>query len=347
MVEFKLVEKLLYQSEEGSVEGEFIIGDDTLWASQKVIAEIFGTTNPNISMHFANIIQDGELIEKEVCITSNKLFKEDSDFIKKSLKKSNNRGRPEKWYNLDAIISIGYRINSKEATQFRKWSNTILKQYMVKGFVVDKELLKKGGRFTKDYFDELLEEIREIRASERRFNQKITDIYATSYDYNLEAEITKEFFATVQNKLIYAVSEKTAAEIISERSDSDKPYMGLTSWSKSPNGKIIQSDVVIAKNYLKEKEIKLLNTLVDGFLTLAENRAMRKIPTSMEDWKNVLDSYITLNELPKLLDKGKISSKEAKEIAKNEYKKFRVKQDKTFVSDFDKMIKEIKRIEGK
>lgn len=279
MVEFKLVEKLLYQSEEGSVEGEFIIGDDTLWASQKVIAEIFGTTNPNISMHFANIIQDGELIEKEVCIASNKLFKEDSDFIKKSLKKSNNRGRPEKWYNLDAIISIGYRINSKEATQFRKWSNTILKQYMVKGFVLDKELLKKGGRFTKDYFDELLEEIREIRASERRFNQKITDIYATSYDYNLEAEITKEFFATVQNKLIYAVSEKTAAEIISERSDSDKPYMGLTSWSKSPNGKIIQSDVVIAKNYLKEKEIKLLNTLVDGFLTLAENRAMRKIPT--------------------------------------------------------------------
>lgn len=347
MVEFKLVEKLLYQSEEGSVEGEFIIGDDTLWASQKVIAEIFGTTNPNISMHFANIIQDGELIEKEVCIASNKLFKEDSDFIKKSLKKSNNRGRPEKWYNLDAIISIGYRINSKEATQFRKWSNTILKQYMVKGFVVDKELLKKGGRFTKDYFDELLEEIREIRASERRFNQKITDIYATSYDYNLEAEITKEFFATVQNKLIYAVSEKTAAEIISERSDSDKPYMGLTSWNKSPNGKIIQSDVVIAKNYLKEKEIKLLNTLVDGFLTLAENRAMRKIPTSMEDWKNVLDSYITLNELPKLLDKGKISSKEAKEIAKSEYKKFRVKQDKTFESDFDKMIKEIKRIEGK
>ena len=218
---------------------------------------------------------------------------------------------------------------------------------MVKGFVLDKELLKKGGRFTKDYFEELLEEIREIRSSERRFNQKITDIYATSYDYNFESEITKEFFATVQNKLIYAVSEKTAAEIISERSDSDKPHMGLTSWSKSPNGKIIQSDIVIAKNYLKEKELKLLNTLVDGFLTLAENRAMRKIPTSMADWKNVLDSYITLNELPRLLDKGKISSKEAKEIAKSEYEKFRVKQDKTFESDFDKMIKEIKRIEGK
>jgi len=346
MVEFKLVEKLLYQSEEGSVEGEFIIGDDTLWASQKVIAEIFGTSTQNISKHFSNIVQDGELNKNEVSLSSKKLFEEESEFINSELINSKKGGRPQIWYNLDAIISIGYRINSKEATQFRKWSNAILKQYMVKGFVLDKELLKKGGRFTKDYFEELLEEIREIRSSERRFNQKITDIYATSYDYNFESEITKEFFATVQNKLIYAVSEKTAAEIISERSDSDKPHMGLTSWSKSPNGKIIQSDVVIAKNYLKE-ELKLLNTLVDGFLTLAENRAMRKIPTSMADWKNVLDSYITLNELPRLLDKGKISSKEAKEIAKSEYEKFRVKQDKTFESDFDKMIKEIKRIEGK
>lgn len=217
---------------------------------------------------------------------------------------------------------------------------------MVKGFVLDDELLKKGGRFTKDYFDELLEEIREIKSSKRRFNQKITDIYATSYDYDPKAEITKEFFTTVQNKLIYAVSGKTAAEIISKRANSDKPNMGLTSWSKSPNGKIIQSDVVIAKNYLKEKEVKLLNTLVDGFITLAENRAMREIPTSMADWKNVLDSYITLNELPKLLDKGKISSSEAKEIAKREYEKFRVKQDESYESDFDKMIKEIKQIEG-
>ncbi|MCC9262089.1 MAG: virulence RhuM family protein [Methanobrevibacter woesei] len=346
MAEFKLMEKLLYENEKSTVEGEFLISDETLWANQKVVADIFGTSTQNISKHFKNIVQEGELEEKEVSLNSKELFKDKSEFINSELINSKKGGRPQLWYNLDAILSIGYRINSKEATQFRRWSNTILKDYMIKGFVLDKELLKNGGRFTKDYFDKLLEEIREIRSSERRFNQKITDIYATSFDYNPKAEITREFFATVQNKLIYAVSKKTAAEIISERSDSDKPYMGLTSWNNAPNGKIIQSDVVIAKNYLNEKELQLLNVLVDGFLTLAENRAMRNIPTSMADWKDFLDSYITLNELPKLVDKGKISSKEAKKVAKREYEKFRVIQDKTFESDFDRMINEIKRIEG-
>ncbi|MDR3062712.1 MAG: virulence RhuM family protein [Methanobrevibacter sp.] len=243
------------------------------------------------------------------------------------------------------MIAIGYRINSKKATQFRKWSNTIIKEYIIKGFVLDNELLKNGTRFGKDYFKELLEQIREIRASERIFNQIITDIYATSYNYNPNAEITKEFFATVQNKLIYAVSIKTAAEIISERSDSNKPYMGLSNW-KNPNGKIVLSDVVIAKNYLNKTELKRLNRTVDGFLTLAENRAENGIPTSMAEWREVLMSYIKLNQLPELTDKGKISAEKAKEIAKREYYKFRPIQDKEFKSDFDKMISEIKRIEG-
>ena len=198
MPEFKLIEKLLYKSEQNDIEAEFIIGNETLWSSQKVIAEIFGTTSANISMHFSNIIQEEELDEKEVNISSKDLFKDHPNFIKKSLKKSNNQEKPQKWYNLDATISIRYRINSKEATQFRCWANKILKEYMIKWFVINKELLKKGGIFTEDYFDEL-ETIREIRGSKRRFNQKITDIYATSFDYNKDADITKEFFVTVDN----------------------------------------------------------------------------------------------------------------------------------------------------
>lgn len=206
MVDFKLIETLLYKRETITIEGDFLIGNETLWASQKVVAEIFGTCSQNISKHFNEIIEDGELEENEVSISSKNLFEEHAEFINSELINSKKGGRPQKWYNLDAMISIGYRISSKEATRFSKWSNKILKEYMIKGFVLDKKLLEKGGRFTKDYFDELLETIREIRASEIRFNQKITDIYTTSFDYNKDAEITKEFFATVQNKLIYAVS---------------------------------------------------------------------------------------------------------------------------------------------
>ena len=234
MPEFKLIEKLLYKSEQNNIEAEFLIGNETLWASQKVVAEIFGTSSQNISKHFIKIIEDEELEEKEVSISSKKLFETQNEFINSELINSKKGGRPQKWYNLDAIISIGYRINSKEATQFRRWANKILKEYMIKGFVLDKELLKKGGRFTEDYFDELLETIREIRASERRFNQKITDIYATSFDYNKDADITKEFFSTVQNKLIYAISNHTAAELIETRSNIEKTHMGLTTGKKHP-----------------------------------------------------------------------------------------------------------------
>ncbi|MGL4669197.1 MAG: RhuM family protein [Methanobacteriaceae archaeon] len=343
----ELMETLLYIGLEGAVSAKLLIDkqNETLWASQKTIASIFGTTSPNISQHFFNIFEERELSEKDVSISAKKLFEGQEEFIKKSLINSKKGGRPEKWYNLDGIIAVGYRVNSKEATQFRIWATSVLKEYMIKGFVLDNELLKNGTRFGKDYFDELLGQIREIRGSERRFNQKIAEIYITSYDYNPKAEISKEFFATVQNKLIYAVSGKTAAELIAERSDSNKLNMGLTNW-KTPNGKIVASDVVIAKNYLNKIELERLNRTVDGFLTLAENRAQNHIPTSMNDWKEVLISYIKLNQLPELTDKGKISSENAKEIAKTEYYKFRPIQDKDFKSDFDKMINEIKRIEG-
>ena len=236
-------------------------------------------------------------------------------------------------------------MNSKNATRFRIWATQQLKELIIKRFVLDDELLKNGSRFGVDYFAQLLERVRDIRSSERRFNQKITDIYATSFDYKKDAQVTREFFATVQNKLIYAVSGHTAAEIIAERSDSEKINMGLTNWS-NPNGKIILSDVVISKNYLNEKELKRLNSLVDGFLTLAEARVLNEIPMSMKDWKKVLDDYIDLNLLSILKGKGKISSNEAQKIAKEEYDKFKAIQDRDYQSDFDRLIIDIKRIEG-
>jgi hypothetical protein len=254
MSKYELVKTLLYQSDEGAVEGEFIIGDETLWASRKVVAEIFSTDKSNISRHFYNIVQEGELEENEVSISSKELFKDDSEFSKDFLQNSKKGGRPQIWYNLDAIISIGYRINSKEATNFRKWSREILKQYMRKGFVINKELLINGGKFTEEYFEELVDVICEIRSSERKVYEKVTDLFATAYDYNRNAQITKEFYAKVQNKLHYAVVGLTAPEIIYERADSNKEHMGLTTWSRAPDGKVLLRDAKVAKNYLTEKE---------------------------------------------------------------------------------------------
>ena len=346
MVDFKLIETLQYRSEDSEVEGEFLIGKDTLWSSQKIVAEIFGTSSQNISKHFHKIVEDGELVENEVSISSKILFDDESDFINSELIKSKKRGRPQTWYNLDAIISIGYRINSKEATQFRKWSNKILKEYMIKGFVLDKELLKKGGRFTEDYFDELLASIKEIRASERRFNQKLTDIYQTSYDYDKDSKITKNFFANAQNLLLYAVTKNTAAEIIDSRSDVNKKNMGLTSWANSPDGKILATDIIISKNYLNKSELTKLNNLVDGFLTVAENRAINHKATAMKKWNELLINYIILNDLPVLEGKGSISSKDAKEHVKEKFKEYRIVQDKNYESDFDRMVLDIKRLHG-
>ena len=329
----QIVNTLLYISDEGAVSIDVIIDqeNETMWATQKTMAELFNVNVPAISKHLKNIFEDNEL-EKNSVISKMEITASDGKKYKTN------------FYNLDAIISVGYRVNSKNATNFRIWATSILKDYIIKGFALDDELLKKGTRFGKDYFENLLERIRAIRSSERKFNQKITDIYITSFDYNKNAELTKEFFATVQNKLIYAVSGHTAAELIATRCDSNKENMGLTSW-KNQNDKILMSDVVISKNYLTKDELLILNNLVDGFLTLAETRARNQIPMRMADWKNILDAYINLNQLPELMDKGNISSDDAKKIAQEEYEKFKVIQEKTFESDLDKFIKEIKRIE--
>ena len=343
MVKYRLVDTLLYQSEEGAVEGKFIIGDETLWASRKVVAEIFGTTSPNISMHFENIVKDGELEENEVSMSSKELFKDDLEFSKNFFQNSNNRGRPQIWYNLDAIISIGYRINSKEATNFRKWSKEILKQYMRKGFVINKELLINGGKFTDQYFEELVDVIREISASERKVYEKVTDLFATAYDYNSNAQITKDFYSKVQNKLHYAVVGLTAPEIIYERADSEKEHMGLKTWSGAPDGKILLRDAKVAKNYLNEKELKTLNRVVSMYLDYAEDRAERQIPMSMKDWAERLDKFLEFYEYEILKGKGKISREEVDEFVKSEYEKFRPVQDKLFKSDYNKFDEETKK----
>ena len=249
-----------------------------------------------------------------------------------------------KYYHLDSVISVGYRVNSTQATQFRIWATQLIKEYIIKGFAMDDERLKQGKRFGKDYFEELLERIREIRASERRFYQKITDIYALAADYDINAPVTKDFFTTVQNKLHWAITGKTAAEIIYNSADATKIHMGLTGWKQAPDGKILKSDVFIAKNYLNEAHIKELNQIVSAYLDLAENRAQRHILMKMQDWVQFLHSFLELSNYPILQDKGKVSALEAKLKAEQEYEEYRVIQDKNYISDFDK---EIKRITGK
>jgi hypothetical protein len=299
------------------------------------MAELFGVKIPAISKHMSNIFESGEL-QKEATIS-----------ILETVQKEGNRQvkRKMEFYNLDVIISVGYRVNSYQATQFRIWATNTLKEYIIKGFVLDDQRLKQGNRvFGKDYFDELLERIREIRASERRFYQKITDIYALSADYDKNAPITKEFFAAVQNKLHWAITGKTAAEIIYDSADTTKIYMGLTNWKHAPEGKILKSDVSIAKNYLGEAHIKELNQIVSAYLDLAENRAQRQIVMKMTDWIEFLHNFLELSNYPILQDKGKVSALAAKIKAEQEYEKYRVTQDKNYISDFDK---EIKRIIGK
>lgn len=321
---------LLYTTKSGDVHIDVYLKDETLWLNQKAISTLFGVKVPAINKHLKNIFESGELIEDtvisilETTATDGKRYK-------------------VKYYSLDAIIAVGYRVNSFEATQFRIWATQVLKEFMIKGFVLDDERLKQGKQiFGKDYFDELLERIREIRASERRFYQKITDIYALSIDYDKNSQITKDFFANVQNKLHWAISNKTAAEIIYYSVDAAKPHMGLNSWKNAPDGKIMKSDVGIAKNYLGEDEIMELNRIVSAYLDLAENRAVRQIPTKMIDWVRFLDQFLTLSEYPILLDKGKISALEARLKAEQEYETYRIIQDREYISDFDKQIKRIK-----
>lgn len=326
---------ILYTSNDGDVNVEVFLKDETVWLTQKGISGLFGVNVPAISKHLANIYETGELRKESTISILETVQNEGGRKVRRKVE----------FYNLDAIISVGYRVNSYQATQFRIWATRTLKEYIIKGFVLDDERLKQGKRFGKDYFEELLERIREIRASERRFYQKITDIYALAADYDKNAPVTKDFFATVQNKLHWAITGKTAAETIYDSADAKKMYMGLTNWKRAPDGKIIKSDVSIAKNYLNEAHIKELNQIISAYLDLAENRAQRHILMKMEDWVQFLHSFLELSNYPILQDNGKVSALEAKLKAEQEYEEYRVIQDKNYISDFDKEVWRIK--EGK
>jgi hypothetical protein len=322
---------IFYTTPDGVVHIEVFFQNETFWLSQKKMAELFGVEVHTINYHLKEIFKSSEL-------------KEDSVIRKIRTTAEDGKNYLTNFYNLDAIIAVGYRVNSYQATQFRMWATTTLREFIIKGFVLDDERLKQGKHFGKDYFDELLERIREIRASERRFYQKITDIYAQgSIDYDPKAEITLLFYKTVQNKLHWAITGKTAPEIIAGRADAEKPYMGLQTWKNAPKGKILKSDVSIAKNYLMEKEIKALERIVSMYLDYAENQAARQIPMKMWDWVAKLDAFLKFNEYDILKDAGKVSHEIAEKLAGKEYEKFRVIQDKTFESDFDRAVKKLKK----
>lgn len=322
-------EILFYQADSGDIKIEVLFHDETFWISQKKMSDLFGVQRPAITKHLKNIFESGELVESSVC----SILEHTAD---------DGKNYKTTFYNLDAIIAVGYRVNSQQATKFRIWATKTLKEFIIKGFILDDERLKQGKHFGKDYFDELIERIREIRASERRFYQKITDIYSLSSDYDIGDKQTKDFFATVQNKLHWAITGKTAAEIIYSSVDATKLYMGLTNWKHSPNGKILKSDVLVAKNYLSEQHIKELNRMVSAYLDLAESRASRQIPTTMKDWIVFLNQFLELSSFPILKDNGKISALEAKLKAEQEFDKYRVIQDESYISDFDKEVRRLK-----
>ena len=311
--------------------------DKTIWLTQKRMAKLFATSTDNVGLHLKNIFSEGELDEEATT--------EDSSVVQTEGKRTVRR--VVKFYNLDAIIAVGYRINSKRATEFRQWATGILREYAIKGYIIDKKRMENGAFLEEDYFEHLLAEIREIRLSERRFYQKITDIYATSVDYNGDAPTTKEFFAKVQNKLHFAIHGHTAAELMKSRADSGKKHMGLSNWKNSPDGKILKSDVSVAKNYLAREELESLGRIVNAYLDLAEERAKRKIPMSMEDWARRLDAFLQFDERKILQDAGKISAKVAKEHVEGEFAKYRIIQDRLFESDFDKEIKKIEKRKNK
>ena len=316
------------QNKEDSIEVK--VFDETVWLTQNMIAQLFDKGRTTITEHLKNIFESEELDEKSVC---------------REFRHTANDGKTynTKYYSLDAIISVGYRVNSKKATQFRQWATSVLKEFAIKGFVLDKKRLENGSFLGQNYFDRLLEEIREIRLSERMFYQKLTDIYSTSVDYNKDDETTKNFFAKVQNKLHFAIHGQTAAELIFNRANSQKEKMGLTSWDNAPDGKILKSDVTIAKNYLSRDELESLGRIVNAFLDLAEDRAKRNIPMTMEDWATRLDKFLDADDREILKDSGKITKKIANEKAISEFEKYRVVQDRLFMNDFDKLLMNLKK----
>ena len=323
---------LLYKTNQGETRIEVVFNGETFWLSQKRMADLYGVDVRTVNYHLKEIFSSGELMEQSVI---RKIW----------ITASDGKDYDTMVYNLDAIIAVGYRVNSYQATQFRIWATSVLKELIIKGFVLDDERLKQGKHFGKDYFDDLLERIREIRTSERRYYQKITDVYAEcSADYDAKAETTKLFFKMVQNMMHWAVTHQTAAEIIYSRADAEMPHMGLTTWKNAPNGRVQKSDTIIAKNYLSDKEVTALNRLSNAFLDFAEDRAERQLVTTMADWKKQLETFLTVYRYDVLGNAGTVSAEEAKDKAYAEYDKFRLIQDREYLSDFDKEIKKWKEI---
>ncbi len=319
-------EFLVFTSQAGEKGIEVRVEDETVWLTQKLIAVLFAVTVPTVNEHLKNLFSDGEIQENSVV----RKFRTTA---------ADGKNYQTQFYNLDAIIAVGFRVNSARAIQFRQWATGVLRDYAIRGYVLDKERLKNGAFLSKEYYENLLAEIREIRASERKFYQKITDIYATAMDYDPAAETTQAFFATVQNKLHFAIHGRTAAELIVARADSKKERMGLTTWKNAPHGKIIKPDVVVAKNYLTEKELKSLDRIVTMYLDYAEDQAERKIPMTMQDWAGKLNAFLKFNERDILDHPGKVSQEVAKAFAESEFEKYRVVQDRLFESDFDRHVK--------
>jgi len=326
-------EIILYTTPQGDVKIDIRFEGETFWLTQQKIADLFSVDRSVVTKHLGNIYADKELDKKATCAKFAQVRTEGNRQVTRQIE----------YYNLDAIISVGYRVNSHSATQFRIWATKTLKEFIIKGFVMDDERLKQAQNFGKDYFDELLERIRSIRASERRFYQKITDIYKeASIDYDAKAPITRTFYQTVQNKLHWAITGQTAAEIIKGRADANKPNMGLTTWKNAPDGKVLKSDINVAKNYLEESEIKSLERIVTMYLDFAELQAERQTPMKMVDWIDKLDAFLQFNDYEILQDAGKVSAAVAKKLAESEYEKFAPIQDRNYVSDFDREVRRLK-----
>jgi len=323
-------EFLIFTGQSGENSIEVRITEETVWLTQKLMGALFEVSVPTINEHLSNLFKQNEISEFSTIRNFRIVQKEGTREVARNIE----------FYNLEAIIAVGFRVNSSRAVQFRQWAVSILKDFAIRGYVLDKERLKNGSFFNKAYFDNLIEEIREIRASERRFYQKITDIYTTAMDYDPKAEVTQRFFAEVQNKLHFAIHGRTAAELIVQRADSKKEKMGLTTWKNAPDGKILKPDVVIAKNYLTEMELKSLDRFVTMYLDYAEDRASQNIPMTMQDWAEKLNAFLQFNERDILNNPGKVSKEVAKAFAESEFEKYRIVQDRLFESDFDKHIKQ-------
>ena len=319
-------EFLIFQIEGKENGVQVMYQNETIWCTQKAMAQLFDCSTDNVGLHLKNIYESGELVQ---VVTT-------EYFSVVQVEGERQVNRKLKFYNLDAIISVGYRVNSTRATQFRQWCTYVLRQFAICGYVIDKKRMENGSFIGEDYFEHLLAEIREIRLSERRFYQKLTDIYATSIDYNVNAPTTRAFFKKVQNKMHYAVHGHTAAELIVDRANAEREHMGLTTWEKGPQGKIVKTDVSIAKNYLRENELEAMGRIVNAFLDIAENMAKRHIPMTMEDWAKRIDKFIDVADLPILQDNGNVSAEFAKEFSETEFEKYRVIQDQLFQSDFDR-----------